>query len=268
MTLLAHCGTRKITRAELQEIDTPPGTRTHQPLGHYAIVEALIESLAFRHLQVVQDEYAVSKDGMKMFGALDLALEERDFRFAIGIRNANDKSMRLAMTVGLKVFICDNMAFRGDFTPVFYKHTRKLELLEIIALGVDKIQRGFTPLREQVALWQTTEISPEFAKLVIYDAFLKARLAPRHLLPLVDQFYFQPKYEEFAARTFWSLSNAFTSTFKKLPPVRQFQATAKLGDFLQPYAERIATPLRLLPSPVPSPSMALATTADLLMAVA
>lgn len=267
MTLLAHCGTSKITREELARVPTPIGTRTHQPLAHHAIIEALIESLAFRHLQVVRDEYAVSKDGMKMFGCLDLALEERDFRFSLGIRNANDKSMRLAMTVGLRVFICDNLAFRGDFTPVFHKHTRKLELLEIIALGVDKIQRGFAPLREQIAWWQTTEISAEFAKLVIYDAFLKARLAPRHLLPIVDQLYFYPKYEAFEARTFWSLSNAFTSAFKQLQPVRQFQATAKLGDFLQPYAERTEAPLRLLPAP-PPPLLPPATTAELLMAVA
>jgi hypothetical protein len=30
----------------------------------------------------------------------------------------------------------------------------------------------------------------------------------------------------------WSLSNAFTSAFKKLDPAPQFKATAKLGGFL------------------------------------
>jgi hypothetical protein len=30
----------------------------------------------------------------------------------------------------------------------------------------------------------------------------------------------------------WSLSNAFTSAFKKLDPVPQFKATVKLGEFL------------------------------------
>ena len=32
----------------------------------------------------------------------------------------------------------------------------------------------------------------------------------------------------------WSLSNAFTSTFKTLDPIPQFKATAKLGEFLNP----------------------------------
>jgi hypothetical protein len=72
---------------------------------------------------------------------------------------------------------------------------------------------------------------PEDAEF--YRAFIDGKLdAPRSLLPEVDRLYFEPQYEEFAARTMWSLSNAFTSVFKKLDPVPQFKATAKLGEFL------------------------------------
>jgi hypothetical protein len=258
-TLLAHCGTKKITRSELQGLPTPAGTRTHQPISHHQLIDVLIESLAFRHLTVMRDEYAVSPDGLKMFGVLDLELEEKDFRFSIGLRNANDKSMRLAMTAGYRVFVCDNMAFHGEFTPILYKHTRKLELLEIVALGVEKIQRGFEPLRRQIQCWQQTTLSDRQVKEIIYDAFLTQRLAPRHLLAVVHENYFQPIYEEFAPRTFWSLSNAFTSAFKAMKPVQQFRATARLGDFLQPYAEPRETPLRLLPSPRTAAALPLPT---------
>jgi hypothetical protein len=41
------------------------------------------------------------------------------------------------------------------------------------------------------------------------------------------------KYEEFRARTIWSLSNAFPSAFKELDPIPQFKATATLGEFLK-----------------------------------
>src|SRR5262245_23367768 len=103
--LLAHCGTHKITRNQLQDVPTPEGTRTHQPVPHFQIVEALTGCLADRQLQVVRDEYAISPDGMKMFGMLDLSTEFSDFRFSIGIRNSNDKTMRLAMTIGYRVFV-------------------------------------------------------------------------------------------------------------------------------------------------------------------
>jgi hypothetical protein len=39
-------------------------------------------------------------------------------RFSIGLRNSHDKSMCLTMTCGYPVFVCSNMAFAGDFTPV------------------------------------------------------------------------------------------------------------------------------------------------------
>ena len=42
-----------------------------------------------------------------------------------------------------------------------------------------------------------------------------------------------PQYDEFKARTLWSLSNAFTSAFKELEPIPQFKATAKLSGFLE-----------------------------------
>ncbi len=100
--LIVHCGSEKLTREQLQLIPAPEATQTHQPLAHGTIVEALLEALAFRHIAVVRDEYAVSQDGMKMFGVLDLETTFDGCRFAIGMRNSNDKSMRLAMTVGYR----------------------------------------------------------------------------------------------------------------------------------------------------------------------
>jgi hypothetical protein len=239
-TLIAHCGARKITREELRELPIPEGTRTHQPLSHLAIVETLIEALSFRYLRVVRDEYAVSPDGMRMFGVMDLSAEIQGCRFSIGLRNSNDKSMRLALTAGLRVTVCDNMMFSGDFAPLLHKHTRRLELLDAISVAVDRIQRGFAPLERQISDWQDTHLADEQVKLIIYEAFLDNRLkVPKHLMTLVHDHYFKPEKEAFRERTFWSLSNAFTSAFKKLLPVQQFSATAKLGRFLTEVYDRL-----------------------------
>jgi hypothetical protein len=231
--LLVHCGSNKITREQLQLVPTPEATPTHHPLGHHAIVEALLEALAFRHISVVRDEYAVSQDGMKMFGVLDLETTFEGCRFSIGIRNSNDKSMRLAMTVGYRVCICDNMAFQGDFSPVLAKHTKKFSLIDAISVGVDRMQRNFEPMRLQVKAWKSLLISNDLAKLIIYQAFVEGKLeAPKHLARRVHDLYFNPPFEEFAPPTRWSLANAFTSAFKELDPIPQFKATAKLGPFL------------------------------------
>ena len=58
---------RYVDSEQLTEIPTPPPTETHHPVPHIEIVNALLETLAFRHINVVRDEYAVSQDGMKLF---------------------------------------------------------------------------------------------------------------------------------------------------------------------------------------------------------
>jgi hypothetical protein len=47
-------------------------------------VEALLEPLAYRHLNVVRDEYAVTKDAMRMFGLLELEIEGSGVRISLG----------------------------------------------------------------------------------------------------------------------------------------------------------------------------------------
>src|SRR5262249_39546033 len=118
----------------------------------------------------------------------------------------------------------------GVFTPVLAKHTKSFNLVDTLSVGVDWIQRNFEPLQRQIELWRKTQITDDTARLIFYSAFIDGKLeAPRSLLPEVHRLYFEPQYKEFAARTMWSLPNALTSAFKKLDPVPQFTATAKLG---------------------------------------
>src|SRR6266851_1639188 len=239
--LMAHCGSSKITREELKVIPTPAGSATHQPLPHFEIVGALVETLSFRQISVVREEYAVSSDGMKIFGVLDLETSFDGCRFSIGLRNANDKSMRLALTVGYRVFVCDNMMFHGDFTPVLAKHSKNFSLVDALSVGVDRMQRNFEPMRRQVGSWKELQLPETYAKLVIYRAFVEGELeAPKHLARKVHDLYFNPQFEEFAPRTMWSLSNAFTSAFKELDPIPQFKATANLAPFLENRAQASA----------------------------
>lgn len=113
------------------------------------------------------------------------------------------------------------------------KHTKSFNLVDTLSVGVDRIQRNFEPLQRQVESWKKTQITNDTARLIFYSAFVDGKLeALRSLLPEVHRLYFELQYPEFSPRTMWSLSNAFTSALKKLDPVPQFKATAKLGAFL------------------------------------
>jgi len=120
------------------------------------------------------------------------------------------------------------------FTPVLAKHSNSFSLIDCIAVGVDRMQRNFEPMRRQIEAWQRGELTDVTVKVVIYEAFVEGKLeAPKHLARTVHDLNFEPKYEDFKLRTIWSLSNAFTSAFKELEPIPQFKATAKLGEFLE-----------------------------------
>jgi hypothetical protein len=144
--------------------------------------------------------------------------------------------MRLGLTVGVRVLVCMNMAFHGDFQPLLAKHSKSFSLVDAISVGVDRMQRNFEPMRRQVETWRAQQLTSATAKLIIYRAFIEDELdAPKHLARRVHEMYFAPQHEDFQPRTMWSLSNAFTSAFKELDPIPQFKATAKLG----PYLERV-----------------------------
>jgi hypothetical protein len=232
-TLIAHVDTEKISRQQLALMPTPLGTETHKIIPHIEVVNSIVETLGFRHIGVHREEYAVSKDGNKLFGLMELEHTFEGCRFALGIRNSHDKSMRLAMTVGYRVFVCDNMAFNGDFSPLLAKHTKNFQLNRALSSGVDDMQRNFAPMVQAVEHWKADQLSDVTARLVIYRAFVEEELeAPRHLDRVVHDMYFNPRHEEFQPRTMWSLSNAFTSAFKDLEPIPQYKATAKLAGFL------------------------------------
>jgi hypothetical protein len=225
-------GAGKITRANLALIETPEATDTFKPIPHHELVNSLIETLSFRHINVVSDEYVTDAEGMKMFGLLQLDATFLDLRFSIGIRNAHDKSMRLGLVAGYNVMVCSNMSFNGEFKPVLAKHSKHFNLEDALTIGVDRIQKGWKPMQVELEHRRSFQLTDDQARLMIYRGFLQERF-PIKLMKPVDQEYFNPSYEEFKPKTLWSLENAFTHGFKKLNPIPQYQATARLGTFMK-----------------------------------
>jgi hypothetical protein len=229
----AH-GEDLLTREQLALVQTPPPTATHRPIPHHEIVHALVETLGFRHIAVHRDEYAVSDDGFRMFGVMELETTFCGCRFALGIRNSHNRTLALGITVGFRVMVCSNLAFHGDYTPLLRKHTKNFNLKQALSIGVDDVQRHFAPMVQAVEGWRATQITDVDAKVAIYEAFVEGELeAPRHLARAVHHNYFEPTIEEFQARSRFSLHNAFTSAFKELDPIPLQRSTVSLARFFE-----------------------------------
>jgi len=74
------------------------------------------------------------------------------------------------------------------FTPVLAKHSKQFSLEDALSIGVDRMQRNFDPMRQQVERWRVHQLSGEVARLTIYRTFIEGDLeVPKHLARRVHE---------------------------------------------------------------------------------
>ena len=235
--LTLHCGAERITRGDLAKFGVPEATQTFKPIAHSDLVDVIEEALAFRHIRIVDEEYAASPDGMKLFAVLRVNADYEGVGFSIGLRNANDRSMRVGIVSGYKVFCCDNLAFSGDFNPMLQKHSKNLDLVESVSIAVDRIQRQWQPLRTAIDYKRNHFLNEDVARNMIYRLFTDYKLPISLFRTVHKEFFIEPSYEEFREKTLWSFENAVTTAFKKLNPIRRYEQTARIGRFIADYIQ-------------------------------
>jgi hypothetical protein len=230
-TLMTHCGAQRVTRADLQRVEPPGRTPTWMPIKHSVLVDTLHGALTQRGLQVRREQYAVQKQGAVLFGTLDLDWYDTGISAAaIGLRTANDKSMALQLAVGMRIVVCDNLAFAGDLIALRRKHTASLDLPRELRLALDRYQERFPRLRDGVARLEATPLTEGRFKEVLHDLLAQRVLPLRLFHPVVHRYATveQPRY----GATLWAVHNAVTAQFQQLPPGPAFRATLALGRHL------------------------------------
>src|SRR5437899_12769392 len=111
-TLIAHVDTNVVTREQVALIPTPEGTDTFRPVPHTELVMSIEAILETKGISIVKEQFAVRADGSRLFATFDLSLEGiAGSCGALGIRTGNDRTMKLQIITGLKVFICDKLDF-------------------------------------------------------------------------------------------------------------------------------------------------------------
>lgn len=126
--LVAHCDTGRVTEGAVLCVDPPPFTDTWHPFPHRDVLRVLETAVANAGHEVQSKEYSMNKTGSRMFGVWTFgngADDERGYSLAMGFRNTMDKSFALGVCAGRRVFVCDNLAFNGEFVEL-RKHTSGL----------------------------------------------------------------------------------------------------------------------------------------------
>lgn len=220
--LMMHAGGMRVTKEELALVSTPEATATHKPVPHIAVAELVTTEARNRGYEIASEEYGLSNDKSKMFGVLRFGIKDKpDTTRALGFRNSHDKSLALGLTVGLRVLVCDNLAFGGE-TTVHRKHTSGIDIQSLIPGAFDKVAYQFTRLEETIDGLKIQTITIDEARVITVMAAEINAIPSCDILNVLDTFK-NPPHEEFRASTRWNLHNAFTEVGKKYSPTRAFQ---------------------------------------------
>ena len=197
--LIMHCGAIEASEEQVKSILAPEATESFAPVSHDRFIGLLEKTCQEAGIAVSGRKYALSsrqpKDsefpviGDRMFGVWNLDRQDEDGQeWALGIRNSHDKSFSLAITAGIKVFVCDNLAFSGEFVAM-RKHTSRLddgELNQIIRGAVVKTMKRLDEFAKWHRALKAIPISELQAVKLLVRGMEKNIVPPKELGHVID----------------------------------------------------------------------------------
>ena len=198
MTNATLIGNNRVTEAEVMAVPEVPFTRSFRPVHHKLVIDSVRTGLNAVGLVIVKTEYVLAgKDGMRMFGVMDLDSGNDELCWSIGIRNSMDKSMALGLCAGTKVFVCENQAFDSEFVAL-RKHTKGLTLEELELMAYRAI-RCLVGRLTKFQAWheglKQYELSEADAKILLVE-LIRQSVMPASWFPRFYDLYFRGAYEQ------------------------------------------------------------------------
>lgn len=204
-------GSNKVTEAEVIQVPAVPFTRSHHPIHHRNIIDAIRSGVVATGLEIVNTEYVLANNGMRMFGVWDLSGGNDELCWSIGIRNSMDKSMALGITAGTRVFVCENLAFSGEFVE-FRKHTKGLihDELEFMAYrAMKKMVTNLTKFQSWHEGLKNFSLTEWDAKILLVEIMTNSIIPPSRFARFIE-LYFGGVYDH----TLWGFHETVTDMLR------------------------------------------------------
>jgi len=236
--LMLHAGADPIDYDGLKALPVPRATETHHPIPFHYLVDMVRHMLQFYHHEVVQEDFGVTKDSARFFGLMTLKSHYGEYTDFLALRSSTDKSMSAALSYGSRVFICDNMAIRGDFI-IRRKNTvnARHEMPSLISKLVEPLQAKREAQHERLLAYKATDLSERDARDTIVRLYEEDVINVQRIPTVLEQWK-NPQHEEWARGKVWTLFNACTWALKG-QVLANPSATTKLHDVLDGICEHV-----------------------------
>ena len=216
--------TANIDRASLAAVATPaPRGRFHQPYPFAAYVDNVEEALDRIGFQVHGQEFELSPDHNKFFGALEVAprhygTDNPEYKLLVGVRGSHDQSIPRGMVLGSQVTVCSNLMFSGNIANFNSKQTKYLHqrLPRLINESIGHIPELAQAQDEKFEAYKDFEFNnPRAGDAALVEIFRQGGLSAAQLGKAVRE-WDKPSYVEHAehGRSAWLLLNSVTEALK------------------------------------------------------
>lgn len=214
--LMLHCGANAVERNELVTVTTPNSTATWYPIPHEKFLGGIEEALPHFGLSVVQEAHALTHDGRRYFGLLQIqnGSQHPDYSWILGIRNSHDKMFPAGIVAGSQVFVCDNLAFSGE-VKVARKHTRFIlrDLPGLIGDAIGKLVSKWKHQDQRIEAYKNCRLKDRDAHDLVIRA-LDVGAINTTQIPAVIGGWRKPHHSAFEPRNVWSWFNGVTEVLK------------------------------------------------------
>lgn len=217
----------------LKEIPTPTPTKTFSPIGHHEFVQLIIETAGrmLHGYKLTQISTWTSSKDQRLFGKLTYQKNDgEDVSFAIGFRQALDKSMAAGLALGGSVYVCSNMIISGK-ELVFRKHTGDIQtaLKEKIVLSLLDANDTYHTINSFYRDMKEKEVTDDTAFSSFGLAYGKGLLTPNLFTRAVSEWE-DPTYYH-GPKTAWRWYNSMTQVYKALPHNKTIALHSEVHDF-------------------------------------
>lgn len=216
--LMLHCGSQLRTREEVFAIPAPPATATYAPLPYESFIVRIEKQLAVEGIKIAEERLALSKNGQRLFGLLELRMPEfaqTDYGCVLGLRTSYDRSFANGLCIGATVFVCDNLSFRGEVT-FERKHTARMlrDLSWMISETVSTLPMRFVAQSVTFEAYKRREFGDMEAHDIAIRLWDAGALGALEIPRLIKEWR-EPRHPEFAlTKSAWRLFNAATEVIK------------------------------------------------------
>jgi len=214
--LCLHAGAFEVPRRALAAVPTPRPTDTWHPIPHETYVHRIEQALPDYGLSVVQEAHAITHDGTRYFGLVQVqnGCSSPDYTWVLGLRNSHDKSLPAGLVAGSQVFVCDNLAFSGEVS-ISRKHTPNIlcDLPGLVDSALTRLLDLFRFQDRRVERYKSVHLDDADAHDLTIRA-LDSGVVCASRIPDVLREWRTPRHAAFEPRTAWSWFNAVTETLK------------------------------------------------------